>query len=191
MKKLVQRGLLYKDSYEIVEDGILVKRNSIESRHAYKLLFEDMGFHIQQDKKRNELVFILAGLVFMLFQGKIVHGYYREGLTPTEVFLWTSVHMGLLLFILAIGYLGKRNLLFLSGGSKSLVLKNSNRSELQAFIKEIRLAAKKYYLESNGFAESDLPDQPHIVHWLYRKGILDYQEFQSIRGSANIRSIGF
>jgi hypothetical protein len=193
MKQLVQKGLFYRNSFEIVGDGILVKRNSNESRSTYKVKFEDIGFQIQEEKKRNEMASILSSLLFILFQVKILYGFYREGLTPTEVFLWTSINLGLAFFVLAVGFFQGKTLLFFSGGKKSLAIEKSkpNSACVQEFIREARLVAKAYYMELHNLKEENLPDRFQYVHWFYEKGILDYEEVQAYKNSSKERSIGF
>lgn len=193
MKCLIQKGLFYRNSFEIEDDGIMVQRNSPKFRNSYKVKFEDLGFNIQLEKKRNQNAFFVASLLFLLFQLHLIYGFYSENFSFTEVFAWTFVNLGLAAFILTVSYVDGKTYLFFTGGEKGLSIEKSNPNEaaVQDFIKVAKSSAKTYYLRMQRLNEPDLFNQPGIVNWLYRRGILNYNEMEEFRNTKEPKPIGF
>ncbi len=173
MNTLVQKGGRNSKSFEIQEDGILVKDNFAKEIREYKVYFTDILDDESVIRKSKDLV-LIAIVISVLFNGILLNivineSYNLSASTGTFVFIAVMIPV-FVIVTLCNNEFRKENSKTLSA-AKPLIFSYTKKetAEVDLFISEIKESKKNYFLKVYYKVDNliPIPIQISRIHWLY------------------------
>ncbi|MGO4709550.1 hypothetical protein AB4Y90_10620 [Chryseobacterium sp. 2TAF14] len=186
MNILKQKNGRNSKSFEILEDGVLIKDNFAKELQEYKVLFTD----IQDDEiifRKSKDLIILGIVISVLFNGIFLNIIINEFFKLSEgvgIFVFILIMIPVLLII------GFCNNEFRNQNSKNLVAAKpivffytkKDRVQVDSFIAKIKESKRDYYLKNYYKVDNLIPTHLQInrIHWLYENKYINESDAKFI-----------
>lgn len=195
MKALHQKYNRFSKSFEILEDGVMVKDKSPSFNNEYKVHFEDIGTEelILNKKKDSAITILLLSLLFnAIFACYIIFQDYE---IPHK-YLILILNACLIPFYIVIGIYWSE---FKNESIKVLKSKNpinffyreKDRKEVNDFINLIKESKKQFFIKQYYKVDNLIPVevQKHRIHWLYESKYISESDAKFILGELESKRI--
>ena len=173
MKILNQKYNRHSKSFEILEDGVLVKEKSPSTSSEYKVHFEDIGTEeFILDKNKD---FTITILLLSLFFNAILASYiiFQEFEIPDKYILLV-LNACLIPFYVVIGiyrseFKNESIKVLKSKNPISFFYREKERKEVDYFVALIKESKKQFFISQYYKVDNLIPIevQKHRIHWLY------------------------